>query len=369
MPPASEPAPLTIIEPKLRGPSGHYAEFVRAVAARADGVFPAIEVVADPRAASYLGTLSGAVPVRATRGTRGRLGEARAIAASLAAERTTLVMTANASHVPLAEAIAIGRGARLDRLALLYHWPLVRASDRVQFALGAGVRRRALFLATTRGVGEMLSRMGCRQVEVIAYPATRAAAAPMRAPFRHLLMAGAARINKGLDLVAGLAETFAAERRSLPLLVQVSPKHVDRHGSREDSVVARLLAARYAGLVADPKAPERDEYAARFTGALVLAPYDPAKFADSVSGIVLDALLHGAPVVTSAGTWSAAVVERFGAGIVLPTLSSAALAAAIDAILEGWDAYAARAAEASAVLADEHDPRRLAMRLAAHGGR
>ena len=100
----------------------------------------------------------------------------------------------------------------------------------------------------------------------------------------------------------------------------------------------------------------------------MLAPYDPAKFADSVSGVVLDALLHGAPVVTSAGTWAADVVGRFGAGVVLPARTPEALAAAIDAILADWDTYAARAAEASSVLAEEHDPLRLAARLAAHGG-
>ena len=92
-----------------------------------------------------------------------------------------------------------------------------------------------------------------------------------------LLMAGAARINKGLDVIAGLAELLARDARLAaaegvsstnellaepPLLVQVSPKHVgktghDRHGAREDAVVARLLAANYRGLVADPKAPDR----------------------------------------------------------------------------------------------------------------
>jgi len=367
VPSPSEPAPLSIIEPKLRGPSGHYAEFVRAIAARADGLFPSVEVVADPRAAGYLPSLSGAVPVRGTRCARGRLAEWGAVASSLAARRATLVMTANASHVTLAELLSVGRRDRLDRLALLFHWTLDAPTDRLQLALGACARRRALFLATTRGVREGLLRLGCARVEEIAYPATRAEGAPMRAPFRHLLMAGAARINKGLELVAGLAEMYAAEGRSLPLLVQVSPKHVDRHGSREDAVVARLLAARYAGLVADPKAPDREEYAARFAGALVLAPYDPAKFAESVSGVVLDALLHGAPVVTSAGTWAAAVVSRFGAGVVLPERSPAALGAAVESVLANWDHHAARAAEASDALAAEHDPRRVAQLLASGG--
>lgn len=367
MSPASEPAPLAIVEPKLRGPSGHYAEFVRALAARADGLFPAIEVAADRRTASYLPSLSGVVPVRGMQAARGRAAECRAIATALRHGRRTLVMTAKPSHLLLGEWATIAATERVERLALLYHWTLDGGLQRLPFLLGSRVRRGALFLATTRGVRDSLARLGCRRVVEIAYPATRADHAPMRAPFRHLLMAGAARINKGLELIAGLAESFAAEGRSTPLLVQVSPKHVDRHGSREDAVVARLLAAGYAGLVADPTAPDRDVYAGRFTGAIALAPYDPSKFAQSVSGVVLDALLHGAPCVVSHGTWAGEQVARFDAGIVLRERTTAVLADAVDRILTDWDRYAARAAEASDVLAAEHDPRRVAELLASGG--
>jgi hypothetical protein len=364
---AISPAPLAIIEPKLRGPSGHYAEFVRAIAARAEGAFSAIEVAADARAAAYLPSLSGVVPVVAFGAARGRLSEIRALHAALTLRRGTLVMTAKAVHAPVAELVSLAAPQQLARLALLYHWTLNASSDRMLLSIAPRVRRRALFLATTSGVAAALTRLGCARVVEVAYPATRATDAPMRVPFRHLLMAGAARINKGLELVAGLAESFAAEGRALPLVVQVSPKHVDRHGSREDAVVARLLAARYSGLVADPKAPDRDAYAARFAGALVLAPYDPAKFADSVSGVVLDALLHGAPVITSAGTWAATTVSRFDAGIVLSERTPVALMRAVDAILDRWDFYAARAAEASDVLVVEHDPQHV-VRLLASGG-
>ena len=351
----------------LRGPSGHYAEFVRAVAARADGVFSEIRVVADPRARDFLPTLGGTVPVLAAPPAAGTLAELAAIGASLRAGSRTLVLTANASHALPADWLSFAGSDALARLSLFVHWPLSKPSARLALALGARTRRHALFLAPTRGVREMLEAAGCARVAQVAYPATRSANTPMRAPFRHLLMAGAARINKGLDLVAGLAERFAREGRETPLLVQVSPKHVDRHGSREDAVVARLLAADYRGLVADPKAPDRDEYAARFVGSLVLAPYERAKFADGVSGIVLDALLHGAPCIATSGTWAGDVVARFGAGIVLADRSEAALADAVDAVLSQWDSFAARAAEASDALAAEHDPRRVAEAIAAHG--
>ena len=357
-------ATLRVIEPLLKGPSGHYAEFVRALAARSQGVFDAVEVVAAARAESFLPSLGGTVPVRARPIPGGPASEIRAMRASLRDGAPTLVLTANASHALLAESVALLGSDELSRLVLFVHWPLVKPGQRLALALARRVRARSLFLAPTRGVREALAHADCAHALQVAYPATRADGCRLRAPFRHLLMAGAARINKGLDVVAGLAEHLAREGRDLPLLVQVSPKHVDRHGSREDAVVARLLAANYRGLVADPKAPDRSEYAARFEGALVLAPYERAKFADGVSGVVLDALLHGAPVVATSGTWAGDLVERFDAGVVLRERTASQLAGAVDRVLGRWDHYSQHAARASDALAEEHDPRALARAIA-----
>ena len=378
---------LRVIEPNLAGPSGHYAEFIRALAARSDGIFRAIEVVAAPRASSFLASLGSAVPVEAVALPSGPLAELRAIRASLQAGRRTLVLTATALHALAADRGAFLSRSKLGALSMFVHWPLAKPRDRFSLTLAACVRAESLFLVPTSGVRASLLEADCDHVAQIAYPATRAESVRLQAPFKHLLMAGAARINKGLDVIAGLAELLARDARLAaaegvsstnellaepPLLVQVSPKHVgktgrDRHGAREDAVVARLLAANYRGLVADPKAPDRDEYAKRFEGALVLAPYERAKFADGVSGVVLDALLHGAPVVATSGTWAGDVVERFDAGVAIRDRTPEALRAAVARVLGRWDLYVANAAKASEVLAAEHDPRALALAIASHG--
>ncbi|MFZ9880111.1 MAG: hypothetical protein ACO3QC_01740 [Phycisphaerales bacterium] len=364
-------APLTIlrvVEPRLVGPSGHYAEFVRALSTRADGVFGAIEVVAPRAAAGFVPSLSAAVAVSHVPMPSGPLAELRAVRAGLREGRHMLVLTANPSHALLAGRLGFLSDDELARLALFVHWPLARPAQQLALALAGRPRTQSLFLAPTKGVLAPLADADCAHARLTGYPATRSAGAPARVPFRHLLMAGAARLNKGLDLVAGLAERYAKEGRDVPLLVQVSPKHVTRHGSREDEVIARLLGAGYAGLVADPKAPDRAEYAARFAGAIVLAPYDREKFVSGVSGIVLDALLHGAPCIATAGTWAGDAVARFGAGEVLEERSEAALARAVDRVRARWDRYRDAAAAASDALAVEHDPRGLA-RLIASGGR
>jgi hypothetical protein len=385
-PRAAELPILRVIEPNLAGPSGHYAEFVRALAVRSGGVFQSIEVVGAAGAESFLPTLAGEVPVQSVPLPKGPCAELRAIRASVAAGRRTLVLTATALHALLVDRAALVGREGIGRVSLFVHWPLVKPADRLALLLAGRAREDLLFVVPTRGVREALLEAECDHVAQVAYPATRREGVRLRAPFRHLLMAGAARINKGLDVIAGLAELLARDGRlaalegapmpddarfaTPPLLVQVSPKHAGvaggRHGSREDAVVARLLAARYPGLVADPKAPDRAEYAERFEGALVLAPYERAKFADGVSGVVLDALLHGAPVVATEGTWAGDVVERFEAGIAIRERTPEALRSAIARILGRWDRYAARAAAASEALAAEHDPRALARVIAGH---
>ena len=74
---------------------------------------------------------------------------------------------------------------------------------------------------------------------------------------------------------------------------------------------------RYPPLTLIRETPSPEEYAANFPGSICLQPYDRAEFRDRVSGVTLDALAHGCPVVATAGTWSAAMIEPFGAGIAL----------------------------------------------------
>jgi glycosyltransferase involved in cell wall biosynthesis len=208
-------------------------------------------------------------------------------------------------------------------------------------------------------VADALIETGWKNVVCVPYPTLAEKMPPEPVPFSHLLMAGAARINKGLDLVAELAVQWAHEGRNTPLLVQVSQKHADRHGHREAAVVRTLLSSGYQGLRADATAPDRTEYLARFRGALVLAPYAREQFASQVSGIVLDALLHGAPVIATRGTWSGNQVERFGAGVTIAERTPAALAAAIDLVMSDWSAFAGKSCHAAQILALEHDPQHL----------
>jgi hypothetical protein len=349
--------PLLIIEPNLRSPSGHYAEFVRALGVRADETV--IDVFAHPDADELLGTMHG-VRVDTEEPRVGRfLAEWRTIFRAVAEDTPFLVLTSDGRHAAAVSLAAAITGRSPEDACLYFHRTPSEFRDAVFLTISAAARKHALAVAPTETIANSLRAGGWRRVACVPYPALGAEISPEPVPFSHLLMAGAARLNKGLDIVASLAELWGAEGRSIPLLVQVSKKHAARHGHREVTVVEKLLSSGYRGLKAYEDAPERTEYLARFRGALVLAPYAREQFASQVSGIVLDALLHGAPVIATRGTWSGAQVERFGAGVTIEERTPAALASAIDHVLAEWPAYAARACAAATILAREHDPRRL----------
>lgn len=349
--------PLVVIEPNLRSPSGHYAEFVRAVGSRLGG--GRLEVYAHPEADRMLAEMPGVAVSAAAPRVGEPLAEWRTICRNVADGNPFLLLTADGRHAAAASLCAMLAGGKAERASFFFHRAPTTWRDRLLAPLGAVARQTSLAITATEQVAETLRSLGWQRVRYVPYPALGAAQLPEPRPFSHLLMAGAARLNKGLDLVTELACNWAQEGRTLPLFVQVSQKHAGRHGQREAQLVSRLLASGYAGLSTAAPPPDRSEYLRRFQGALVLAPYAREQFASQVSGVVLDALLHGAPVIATAATWPAAQVERFGAGIAIAERSPAALAAAIERILADWEQYSARACEAAHVLTEEHDPRHL----------
>lgn len=346
-----------IIEPNLRSPSGHYAEFVRALGSRNSG--NEFDVLAHPDADLMLDSMQGISVCQKRTRVGEPLAEWRTIYRCISDSTPFLLLTADNRHAAAASFAARFSGNNPVNANFFFHRAPTTWRDRLLYPFTEIAREYSRAITSTEQVAGELKTLGWRRVEYIPYPMLAPSIPPEPLPFSHLLMAGAARLNKGLDLVADLACRWASDGRSVPMFVQVSKKHASSHGKREAVHVEKLLSSGYKGLRTEADAPERDVYIDRFRGALVLAPYTREQFASQVSGVVLDALLHGAPVIATKGTWPALQVERFGAGIAITERSAESLAAAVEAVLSDWDNYAAKACEAAKVLAVEHDPVRL----------
>ena len=91
-----------------------------------------------------------------------------------------------------------------------------------------------------------------------------------------------------------------------------------------------------------------------FSGAISIQPYSAGDFQDRVSGVTLDALSAGCPVVVTANTWLGRVVMKHNAGVATSDLSPLGLKMAVDEVLRDYAAYSQRAARAGQLLCQEH---------------
>lgn len=353
-------ARLTVIESNLFGEHGHYAEFVRSLAACTS---PGDELIVLCDEALPDSVLAHAPRVRVERPFRlvGRQrDERRVLRESLERREPFLLMTARHTDVLRLEGAARATGIDPTHASLYFHWRESGILERLAIAACMRVRRHARAIAPTEVTAAFLRGTGWRHVECIPYPVRPVHRDASPAPFRHLLVAGAVRMNKGIELVTDALPTLAGRDPCPPVLVQTTGKRRGGvSGRKESAALKSLRACGYPALRMDPEAPDAHAYALRFRGAVTLTPYDPSKFADNVSGIALDALLHGSPVVATAGTWQAGLVQRFGAGRVMPAWTADALAAAAGACIDDWDRVSAAARDAAQELAREHHPAEL----------
>ena len=351
---------LTVIEPNLSGPAGHYAEFVSAIASALDPAH-SIRVLASSLASpDILADARSVSVVPAINPRRKRRDEFEVLSAANAAKDPFLVLTARFTDVLMLEAVARRTGVVPEHANLYFHWRESTLLRRSLISACPIVRRCAVAIAPTSVTAEHLRRTGWTRVHCVPYPARRVATQESSPPFRHLLVAGAVRANKGIEHVADALPELMRRGCCPRLIIQTTRKRLNgREGSRERRAIDRIEATGYPTLTLDPEAPDSLRYDARFRGALTLTPYDPIKFSDNVSGIALDALLRGSPVVATAGTWQAGLIERFGAGRVMDAWDGMSLAACIESSLERWADLSAAARAAACVLANEHDPSHL----------
>lgn len=128
---------------------------------------------------------------------------------------------------------------------------------------------------------------------------------------------------------------------------------------KKKKLLEDIFQIKYPYLFTYENPPDREEYLKNFNGALVLAPYDKEIFKYQVSGIVLDALLCGSPVITTEGTWAGNVVKEFNAGELISKQSIQEFYDKIEKVLMNWSCYKKNAENASFLLAERHNPEKL----------
>ena len=336
--------PLHIIEPTLEGEAGHCFSFVNSLCCAACG-HPI--TVWCGRGAS----VSFPPGVRVNRLFFRRLRRLQAwwlYRTLLKQPGRIFVATGGRTDLALLDLAARG-GIPANKVYLYVHWFRTSPARRRQLETLAARQPEMVIFAPTASVCEEFRAAGFGHTRHVPYPITPLESpVPSEAPqgFSHVLFAGAARHDKGFSEVVSFVELLAATGRSIPVSLQTSAQHYDKIDEATSSGLSRLERLDYPHLKRYADTLEHGDYRALFKGAICLQLYSRQDFADRISGVTLDALSMGSPVVTLSGTWIARVVSEFDAGLVLESPAPEAVLAAVDSIMANYEQYCRRALEA-----------------------
>jgi len=258
------------------------------------------------------------------------------------------VILTTARTLDLALVALVARAPLPPRRVFMYvHWLRMTPFKRWLLRVVAMRQPDVTIFCTTERLVDVFRQAGFRDVAMLPYPAPETSRDDDPVAFRQLLYAGAARRDKGFGVVVDLVQLLAAKSADIAITVQTTPDHYGKYDDATRADIARLEATHYAPLTLIRKTPSPEEYAATFPGSICLQPYDAAEFRDRVSGVTLDALAHGCPVVATAGTWSAALIAPHNAGIVVANPNAESLHAAASALRADYPGYRRRALAAA----------------------
>ena len=348
---------IHVVEPTLKDQRGHCYSFNLSLC-RAAGGAP-IRLWA-ARGASLPGLPPGVEVVRHFHRALRRIQAPFLYRRLLAGNERVLVSTAERTDLLALDLASGGRPIPPGRFFLHFHWFTDRPGKRQAIERLARRQPGLGILGPTETVVGIFRECGFPGAAVVPYPISQAPTAPEDpSAFRRVLFAGAPRSDKGFGEFVGLVEELARTGASLPVAFQADLGDVGRYRADVRVDLERVRALGYPAIEVLPDPLPADQYAGTFRGGICVQPYQARKFVDRVSGVTLDALTAGCPVVAVEGTWSARVVERFGAGRVVPDTSPATLLSAVRAVEAGYEGLAEGARRAGRALLEENDARAL----------
>ena len=345
------PLPLHIIEPTLTGDAGHCHSLIRALAGAAAPRTDLTVWAGAPAAAFWQGP-GRLAPIFQRRWRR--LQAFWLVRRLLRQPGRILIATAGTADLVSAHWAANGV-IPPHKLFLFVHWLNAKPSKARRLAAMAQRQPHLEILAPSPSVADFFRQCGFKAT-LVPYPleAQAAPAAGASPVFKHLLVAGAARLDKGFAQVVDLVAEMQHRDLICPITVQTSVEQRHQHDQALGQQLARLQAIGYTGLRTPDQAMDPAAYRALFDGAIVVQPYRAQDFQDRISGVTLDALAAGCPVVVTAGTWAAQLVQRFEAGIATDDVSADGLLRAISPIQQDFARYAGNAQQAAASVRAEH---------------
>jgi glycosyltransferase involved in cell wall biosynthesis len=347
---------LHIVEPTLRDEAGHCHSLIANLAACHNR--PSLMVWADKHIQLPQLALLPGLKLEAYFSRRWRRLQAYFLYRRLLKQPGKIfISTAGRTDVQLMD-WAAGNHTYKNKIFFYVHWLNMSVEKKRQLKKIAQRRPEFNLLTTTHSAADGLRECGFASVKQIPYPMATSENSPS-AEFSYVLMAGAARQDKGLSQTIDYIEFLNNSKLTIPIAIQTSAEFYGKLDAVTRVDIDRLAAINYAYLIRQGDTLSNAEYRALYGGAICLQPYDPVDFADRVSGVTLDALRAGAPVITTADTWMANIVTRFDAGLVLPDRSAQSIHSAVEKIRSQFSHYQQNARKAGQTLESENSAQHL----------
>ena len=159
-----------------------------------------------------------------------------------------------------------------------------------------------------------------------------------------LAFLGRAEKIRGFELIPGIIENLVGSHPDLRAVVQITGAGAEpAQLNRTVTALAGLSAARPQIRLLQGDLAEADYAAALQASDIVVLPYRSKFYPCRATGIFMDAMNLGKPLVLPTGTWMGRKASAWDVGTVFDSFSSASVAAAIRAVLDDLPAYQARA--------------------------
>ena len=171
----------------------------------------------------------------------------------------------------------------------------------------------------------------------VVFPSPRVAApvaaARPRDPAAPLLFSclGPARFEKGIDILQAAIARYLADPANPPARFAIQwPTPIDDAHGQPYFPDAALAASGTVDFITEPLDSDAYDALVAATDCMVL-PYRRSSYFARISGVAVEAVTGGIPVIATADTWTSELVDRLGAGIAVSDGDVSAFATAMAA--------------------------------------
>ncbi len=357
---------IHIIEPTLSNEAGHCLSLVNAIAQAS----PQVHIILWANRSASLTFPSGNVTLKKYFFRRIRKIQCLFLYRKLLkSQQKILISTASSLDLSTfnlaAKGIFTENKIPKNRIYFYFHWLNTSTKKLAKLKEIAHNQPNFVIFGTTPTALEAFKSVGFTRAQVVPYPLSAPTIAPSPQLFSNVLFAGAARQDKGFAHVVNLVEYAAAKKLNIPFLIQCSAEHFSKYDAATKVDIARLKNTSYPYLKISAETLNKQQYAAQFAGAICIQLYNAKDFADRVSGVTLDALAAGSPIIALADTWVAKHVQQFNAGRVLNATEPEVIVDALNELIANYAVYSKNAGSAGNVLQQTHQSQQLTQLLLA----